>query len=85
MLNFHSSSVFDKKMSFSNPEVIITTYDDKRLIALNESSCRSEQEDCGPTYVVIRPNATDDQLNKISSRFNLAIDNLKFFRSNLAL
>lgn len=51
---------------FENPEVIVTTYGDKRLGCLVDWPCRFEQAWDGPTFVVIRPTATDEQLQKIN-------------------
>lgn len=84
MLNYHSSEAWNKKMAFCNPEVIVTTYGDKRLAAFNGSACIADQEERGPTYLAIRSNATDDQLNWAANRFDLPINDLKAFRDNLA-
>lgn len=89
ILNYHSTSVFNnnqtiKYQAFRNPEVIVTTYGDERLLGFSESPCRYEQDEYGPTFVVIRPAATDEKLDKIASRFHLPIDDLKVFRSNIA-
>ena len=91
MLKYHSNSVRNENQittefkSFSNPEVIVMTYDDKRLACIRESPCRYEQQDeYGPTFVVIRPGATDEQLDKISNRFHLPINELIAFRTHTA-
>ncbi|CAG4903311.1 hypothetical protein [Paraburkholderia saeva] len=76
-----STSTYD---SFCNPEVIVTTYGDKRLACLIDWPCRFEQACDGPTFVVIRPEATDEQLGKLVDRFGLDMDYLKAFRTHHA-
>ena len=66
--------------SFKNPQIILASFNDKRLATISNSSCWYEQDDHGPTYLVIRRNATDEQLIKLSKRFHLNIDTLKLFR-----
>lgn len=70
--------------SFENPEVIVTTYGDRRVGCLSEEACRAEQAWNGPTYVVIRPTATDEQLANAAHRYGLNIDDLKTFRATMA-
>jgi len=66
---------------FGNPEVIVTTYDDRRLGLISDSNCRYEQDRNGPTFVAIRPNATDEQLRNLADRLRLDVDGLKRFRA----
>ncbi|RKP50722.1 hypothetical protein [Trinickia fusca] len=77
----HEQSTGD---DFSNPEVIVTTYGDKRLGCLVDWPCRFEQAWDGPTFVVIRPAATDEQLQKVSDRFGIDIEELRTFRATKA-
>jgi hypothetical protein len=69
---------------FENPDVIVTTYGDKRIGCLSDEPCRAEQAWNGPTYLVIRPTATDEQLGKAAQRYGLDMDYLKAFRANVA-
>lgn len=71
--------------SFMNPEITLTTYGDKRLMSNNTSECWHEQEDIGPTFLVIRLSATDEQLQKLSTRFHMDLTNLKSFRDIVAI
>lgn len=69
---------------FCNPEVILTSYDDQRLGMVSDDPCWSEKAWNGPTYVVIRPTATDEQLSKVAARFHFEMDALKDFRAHHA-
>jgi hypothetical protein len=74
----------NKYLSFQNPEVILVTYDDPRVAVMNDAQCRFEQEEFTPTYLVIRPKATDEQLIKVAGLFNLDLNDLKKFRAEVA-
>jgi len=70
--------------SFSNREVIVTTYGDPRLVCLDDAACWAGQAADGPTFIVIRPAANDDQLAKVVERYRLNMDDLKAFRTHHA-
>lgn len=74
-----------KYKSFQNPQVILSLFNDKRLASVKTSACWFEQNDQGPTFIVIRPNATDDQLIKLSKRFSMEIEDMKSFRDTEAI
>lgn len=80
MANQDSTSPAD----FSDRRVILTTYDDKRLAQVSDDSIRYEQSCDGPTYLVIRKNATNELLTKAAVRFCIPIHNLTEFRAHQA-
>jgi len=51
---------------------------------VSDSPCRYEQAWNGPTFVVIRPAATDEQLSKVAARFHFDMGTLKDFRAHQA-
>lgn len=57
---------------------------DHRIAGVNDAQCRFEQGDFTPTYLFIRPKATDEKLVKAADRFNLDLDDLKTFRAESA-
>jgi hypothetical protein len=70
--------------AFENPEVILTTFGDRRLWCLRDDACWCEQACDGPTYLVVRPSATDEQLAKAAARYPFTVDELKAFRATEA-
>lgn len=79
-----TAATLPRHYAFSNPEVILTTYGDKRLGCLRDDACWCEQAHDGPTYLVVRATASDGQLAKAAERYPFSVDELKTFRATRA-
>lgn len=62
--------------SFGDKRVRVVAHGDPRIPGSSDSHCWAAQEHDGPTFVVIGPSATDDQLGRASKRFGLYIGDL---------
>lgn len=69
---------------FSDRGVILTTLDDDRLAQVSDAPFRHEQSCDGPTYLVMRSNATDESLTNAAVRFGVPMCDLTEFRTHQA-
>ena len=68
---------------FGDPRVFVVAYNDPRVAWPFKSHCRLEQDTDGPTFLIIGPLATDDQLLQAAKRFDLSFEDLVDFREEL--
>lgn len=69
---------------FSDHRVILATFDDDSLAQVSDAPFRHEQSAYGPTYLVIRPNATEESLTNAAARFGVPMCDLTEFRAHQA-
>lgn len=70
--------------AFSDPRIILASPHDLRLARVfqpDSEHCQFEQQDDGPTYLVIGPNATDESLLRAGERFGIPVSDLIEFRT----